>query len=131
MDECRGERLSPDKAGPRAPASIGNSNGLFCRLRAPIPCHLTPLPLGPHTPRRGARQGVPVALRATGSHPPPAAQRLLDRIHTQIGHVKPPEVTPPQGLIVVAQTLCAIADRPLRDDALPQRFFQGALEVPL
>ena len=28
-----------------------------------------PLLLGPHTPRRGARQGVPAARPATGSHP--------------------------------------------------------------
>jgi hypothetical protein len=43
--------------------------GLFRRPRAPIPCHLAPLPLVLHTPRRGARQGVPEARRATGSHP--------------------------------------------------------------
>ena len=45
--------------------SIGNSNGLCHRPRVPLP-----LVLGSaRTLRRGARQGVSVALRATESHP--------------------------------------------------------------
>src|SRR5262245_47934698 len=74
--------------------SIGKSNGLFRRPGAPIPCHLVPLPLVPHTPWRGARQGVPAALRAPGSHPRPPDHEADRRPARDVAGRRPA----PQGL---------------------------------
>jgi hypothetical protein len=63
--------------------------------------------------------------------PPPAAPRLLERSNQQRGHGIATAVPRPQGFLRVGPALGASADRTLRDDALAQRFFPGALAVAL
>ena len=83
--------------------------------------------------RQGASPFPTIAPEAPATEDPglapPAAQRLRHGIHAQRGPGNPPDVPRATGLILVGQALGQVTPRPLRDDALAQRFFHGALDV--